>query len=41
MQQRQLPFTGYELPLIAIAGVAAIGAGVLLRRRVDGAVRRS
>jgi LPXTG-motif cell wall-anchored protein len=36
MQQRQLPFTGSEVPLIVIAGAAAIAAGALLRRRIDG-----
>jgi hypothetical protein len=41
MQQRQLPFTGSEVPLIVIAGATAIAAGALLRRRVDGAMRRS
>jgi hypothetical protein len=31
--QRQLAFTGADLPLIALLGAAALGAGTLLRRR--------
>ena len=30
---RQLPFTGVELPLVALLGAAALAAGALLRRR--------
>jgi hypothetical protein len=37
--QRQLPFTGAELPLTIIAGVTALVAGALLRRRVQGEAR--
>lgn len=39
VQQRQLPFTGAELPLVIIAGAAALAAGALLRRSTQGAVR--
>jgi len=38
-QRGQLPFTGLDAPLIAFAGAAAIAAGALLRRRLDGASR--
>ena len=38
-QRGQLPFTGLDTPLIAFAGMAAIAAGALLRRRLDGASR--
>ena len=30
---RQLPFTGVELPLVALLGMTALAAGVVLRRR--------
>ena len=36
-QQKELPFTGSDVPLIVFAGAAAIAAGALLRRRIDGA----
>lgn len=39
VQQRQLPFTGVELPLIIIAGAAALAAGALLRRGTNGVAR--
>jgi LPXTG-motif cell wall-anchored protein len=41
LQRRQLPFTGFDVPVIVIAGAAAITAGALLRRRTDGGTRRS
>jgi hypothetical protein len=40
LQQGRLPFTGFELPLLIIAGTAAIAAGALLRRATHGAVIR-
>jgi LPXTG-motif cell wall-anchored protein len=41
VQQRELPFTGSDVPLIIIAGAAAIAAGALLRRCTDGGMRRT
>jgi hypothetical protein len=39
LEQRQLPFTGAELPLIALIGTAALAAGALLRRGSTRTVR--
>ena len=36
---KQLPFTGFDPPLIAFAGAAALAAGALLRRRLDASTR--
>ena len=33
MSSRQLPFTGADLPVIALLGAAAVAAGAMLRRR--------
>jgi hypothetical protein len=35
--QRQLPFTGVDVPVIAFLGVATLATGVLLRRRATAA----
>jgi hypothetical protein len=39
LEQRQLPFTGAELPLIALIGMAALATGALLRRGSTRTVR--
>jgi hypothetical protein len=38
-RQRELPFTGSEVPLFVLAGCAALAMGVLLRRNPGRGVR--